>query len=139
MKPLTLRDLITFEIIEQWYLCQANFLLPTLVLLANPGFFMVIVLFYTFLGVVIAYKKKELRKNNVLLALYPFLFHLCFMIFYWCETVEVIVVTELVCLCVYLVGLFHHVLTLIYDFGCFLAKLWKSCKKGNKITDKQVN
>lgn len=57
-KPITLSDLITFDILEHWYLCQANFILPSLVLIANPIFFLVIVQLYTLLGVVIAFKKK---------------------------------------------------------------------------------
>lgn len=58
LDPITFRDLITFEILEHWYLCQANFIFPCLVLIANPIFFLVIIQLYTFLGVLIAFNKK---------------------------------------------------------------------------------
>ena len=75
--------MLTGDIAEQWHLCQANFVLPCFVLLSNPIYFLVVVCLYTFLGIVIAFKKKEMRINSFILAIYPFIFHVCFMFLYW--------------------------------------------------------
>jgi hypothetical protein len=51
-------NLLTGDLMEQWYLCQANFILPLLVLLPNPAIFLVVVLLYNTFGIVIAFRKK---------------------------------------------------------------------------------
>ena len=121
---------------EQWYLCQANFLLPSLVLLSSPIFFLVVVQLYSFLGVIIAFKKKKTRVNSFILALYPFLFHTCFMIFYWCTSANIIIITELICLAVFLLGVIHHFLTVVFEIGAFLVKLYKKLSKKNQVKPK---
>jgi hypothetical protein len=45
------------------------------------------------LGTAIAYKKTKQRVNSVVMTLYPFFFHICFMVFYWSDEVSVLVVT----------------------------------------------
>jgi hypothetical protein len=78
--------------LEQWYLCQINFLVPFLVLLDEPWFFMVVILFYNILGIIIMLKKQQQRVNSLLMAVYPLLFHLCFFVIFLTDSVEVDVV-----------------------------------------------
>ena len=54
---LTFSKLISFEIVEQWHICQANFIYPCLVLLSSPKIFLIVVQLYTILGVIIAFKR----------------------------------------------------------------------------------
>jgi len=137
-KGISLSTLITAKVIEQWYLCQANFLLPGLVLLTNPTIFLVIVQIYTLLGVIISFKKKSSRINSTILSTYPFLFHICFMIFYWTESTEIIIITELVCLVVFLMGVVHHFFTLLFELGKTIAKIYRICRKQNSVA-KEAN
>ena len=119
-QKITFSRLINFEIVEQWHLCQANFIYPCLVLFSNPAIFLVVILFFTILGVVIAFKKREMRINSIILSLYPFLFHICFMIFYWVSSVNIIIITQIVCLGIYFLGVIHHSLTLFYEIAAFV-------------------
>ena len=89
------------------------------------------------LGILIALKRKEKRLNSFLLELYPFLFHVCFMIFYWSPSVEVTIVTEMVCMGVYLVGTAHHLLFVVYEIINFLVKLFKLYRKNNQVDPKE--
>ena len=124
--------------IEQWYLCQANFLLPCLVLLTTPIIFLIAIQLYTLLGVIISYKKSSYRINSTILSTYPLLFHICFMIFFWTESIEVIIITELVCLVVYITGVVHHFLTLLFELGKIIAKIYQRCRKQNSVAN-EVN
>ena len=73
-----------------------------------------IIFFYSLLGVVIAFKKKERRLNSFVLSLYPFFFHVCFMVFYFAQSNKVLLITQLVCFTVFLLGSVHHSLTLLF-------------------------
>ena len=53
-----MKKLLTIDIAEQWYLCQANFIFPSLVLLSNPIYFLTAIQLFTILGAIIAFKKK---------------------------------------------------------------------------------
>jgi hypothetical protein len=130
-KPITFGSLVTVDILEQWYLCQANFLLPCLVLFPSPVIFLTVVQLYTLLGVVIGFKKRRMRANSTILAIYPFLFHVCFMVFYWSTSAEVLIITEMLCLGTYLMGVFHHFLTLLYELAMVLAKIYRRCRRKN--------
>ena len=112
---ISLKELITGDILEQWYQCQVNFLLPCLVLLSSPLYFLIIVFFSSFLGVIIAFKKRNLRVNSFILSLYPFLFHSCFIILYWAKSEKVLALAQLICLIIFLLGSVHHCLTLFYE------------------------
>jgi hypothetical protein len=120
---LSLRKLLTAEVGEQWYLSQANFVYPCLVLLPSPAIFLIAILLYSALGVALAWNRHEWRLNSVLLNLYPFLFHVCFMVFYWCPTPKILVVTEILCLAIFLAGSVHHCLTLVVEGVVTLVKL----------------
>ena len=131
---MTFSNLFTYEIAEQWYLCQANFLLPCLVLLPMPLIFLIVIQGYTLLGVFIAFKKKEARVNSFILSLYPFFFHLCFIIFYVTDSLEIIQPTQLVCMACYLIGIIHHLLSFLYEILSFFVKLYnKFGKVSNSI------
>jgi hypothetical protein len=49
--------LLTFDILEQWHVCQANFIYPALIILDDPVFFLVPILVFSALGVAINFKK----------------------------------------------------------------------------------
>lgn len=135
-RPINLSDLVTAEILEQWYFCQINFLLPCLVLLSNPLFFLIGIFFYSFLGVVIAFHKRKTRINSFILSLYPFFFHVCFLVLYWVKSEKVLALTQLICLVVFLLGSVHHCLTLIYEILAFGFKLVRQMCKNKKIEPK---
>ena len=105
--------LFSFDLVEQWYLSQMNFIYPCLALLQDPIYFLVVIQLFTFLGVVIAFKKKSSRANSVLLAMYPFLFHTSFMVFYWSTSVTVLIIAEFICLTSFIIGIFHHFITIV--------------------------
>ena len=127
---------MTFEILEQWYFCQANFCIPFLVLISNPLPFLVVIQLYMLLGVLIAFKKKEKKINSVLLALYSFVFHVCFIIFYWAPSTQVMIITELICLAVFLIGVVHHILTVLYEIFVVAVKLFCKLCKVSRIVPK---
>ena len=58
------------------------------------------------------------------------------MIFYLSNSLEVIILTELVCLGAYLLGLIHHILTLLYEIIAFFVLLYKKYKRKNAISPK---
>jgi hypothetical protein len=116
----------TFEIAEQWHICQANFIYPLLVLLPDPAYFMVAIAIFSGLGVFICFKKKKMRVNSFILSLYPFAFHVCFMILYWCSSMEVLICTEVSCLGLYLMGSVHHCLTFLYEILTFFKFIFKN-------------
>ena len=107
-------------------------------LLSDPSVFLVVILLFSLVGVMICFKKEEMRINSTILTLYPLLFHFCFMIFYWSNSTEVLIVTELICLGSYLIGLIHHILTLLYEIGTFWIKIFKNCCKSNKVSHKET-
>ena len=121
------------EILEQWYFCETNFLLPCFIFISNPAFFLIVIFFFSLLGIIISFRKKSKRWNSFVLSLYPFIFHLCFMIFFWCSNIKVIIITELICLTTFLLGSIHHCITLIFEIVAFLSKLVKKMFKTNKI------
>ena len=57
-QTLTFSKLFSFDLVEQWHLSQANFLYPSLVLLVNPVYFLVVIQGFTLLGIVVAFNKK---------------------------------------------------------------------------------
>jgi hypothetical protein len=126
-------DLLTGKIAEKWYMSQTNFLLPFLVLLENPLWFLVAILPYTILGMIVGFNKGEQRVNSFVLAIYPFLFHCCFLIFYWAESHGLLVITQLICLGVLLLGSIHHTLTLFYEILHAIFKLVRRLCKNGKI------
>jgi hypothetical protein len=126
-------DLLTGKIAEKWYMSQTNFLLPFLVLLENPLWFLVAILPYTILGMIVGFNKGEQRVNSFVLAIYPFLFHCCFLIFYWAESHGLLVITQLICLGVLLLGSIHHTLTLFYEILHAIFKLVRQLCKNGKI------
>ena len=130
-------QLFTFQIADQWYTCQANFLIPCLVLLEDPKIFLVVVQLYMILGIVISFNRKEMRANSFILSIYPFIFHVCFMVFYFSSSNNVIILAELICLGVYLLGLVHHIATIIFEIFAFLIRLVKKCMKKNKVQPKR--
>lgn len=79
-----------------------------------------------------------MRVNSFILSLYPLIFHTCFLIFYWSPSLKVTIITELVCLGVYLLGVIHHIVTLAYEVIIFLAKYIKMSRKERKVTPKNT-
>jgi hypothetical protein len=128
-----MKKLISGDLLEQWYQCQANFIYPLLVLLTDPVPFLVVILFFSALGIVVASRKRSQRANNVMLACYPFLFHCCFMVFYWCSSLSVLVITQFICLSLFFIGSVHQSITLVYETLSFFIKLARRCCKSNKI------
>jgi hypothetical protein len=128
-----LRKMVTGDILEQWHLCQANFLYPCLTLLPSPVPFLLAVLPFSALGIAAARRKRRQRINSVVLAFYPFLFHCCFMVFYWSTANDVLVFTQLICISLFLLGSMHHTLTLFYDVLAFAVRLVHHCCKGNRV------
>ena len=110
---------------ESWYLCQANFIYPCLALLSTPVIFLVLIFLFSGLGVGIAFKKKTTMLNSIVLSVYPFLFHICFMIFYWSKDNQILVIAEIACLAIFSLGSMHHCLTLIYELIMFFVKVVK--------------
>ena len=108
--------------------------MPCLVLLPNPAIFLVVIFFYSLLGVVIAFKKRTQRVNSFVLSLYPFIFHLCFMGIYWCKAPEYLILFQLACLATFLVGSAHYILTFTFEILAFGFKLMKKiCASKNKV------
>ena len=58
-RKLTLSDLVTLDIVDQWYNCQINFVIPSLVLIDWPVVFLIPIFFFTLFGVYIGYKKRH--------------------------------------------------------------------------------
>lgn len=130
-------NLLTFEIVEQWYLCQANFLYPSLALLASPVYFLVVIQLFTILGAYICFRKRKMRLNSFILSLYPLCFHACFLIFYFSSDVQTLIIAETICFGVYLLGVFHHCFTVIYEIVIFIKNCWRVFKEKhqwNQIT-----
>lgn len=115
-------------------MCQGNFLLPVVVLVPNPTFFLVTIFLFSTLGGAIAFKRTRYRLNSFILSFYPLIFHLCFMIFYWCSEEQILIVAEIVCLGSYVLGCIHHTLTLIYEIGYFVLATVREIRKFNKIS-----
>ena len=130
---ITFSQLFSYDLVEQWYLSQANFLYPSLILLQNPIYFLVTIELFTLLGLVIAFKKKEKRVNSFILAIYPCLFHTSFLVFYWSDSAFILFIAEFICLTSYLIGIFHNIMTLIFEFIIFLHNLYKSIKRDNNV------
>jgi hypothetical protein len=101
--------------------------------------FLVVVLPFTVLGVVVTFKKKRFRANSLILAIYPFLFHCCFLVFYWVKSYNLLVVTQLICLGVFLLGSIHHTLTICCDIVYAVVKLIRKLCKNNKIEPTKTN
>jgi hypothetical protein len=72
------------------------------------------------------------------LAFYPFLFHCCFLIFYWSTSAEILVITQMISLCIFLLGSAHHTLTFAYEILAFAFKLIKECCKNKKISPSKM-
>lgn len=128
--------LMTGDILEQWYNCQANFIYPSLALLFSPLPFLIVIFFYTLLGVAIAFRKRSQRVNSFFLSLYPFLFHCCFMVFYWCKSPYYLIIFEIACILIFLIGSIHHSLTLSYEILKFLVKLVRDVCKPKQVSPK---
>jgi hypothetical protein len=127
------KELVSGNLLEQWYQCQANFVYPLLVLLTDPVPFLVVILFFSALGIMAASRKRIQRVNNMVLACYPFLFHCCFMVFYWSSSLSILIITQFICLSLFLAGSVHHFLTLLYEIVSFIIKIARRCCKSNKI------
>ena len=112
-------------------------MIPCLVLLEDPKIFLVVIQIYTILGMVISFKRTEMRVNSFILSIYPFLFHVCFLVFYLSSSIKVLILAELVCLGVYLLGLVHHIATIIFEIIKFFIKLVKKCMKKNRVKTKK--
>jgi len=115
-------------------MCQANFILPALVLFSNPLLFLVVIQLFTIFGLIIAFKKKERRLNSCILALYPSLFHATFIIFYWAPSMQILVFTEIVCFIIFVGGMIHHILVMLYDLVTPIIKIIIWLCKRNHVT-----
>ncbi len=115
-------------------MCEANCLLPALVLFSEPAYFLVPIFFFLALGIAINFKKKEHRLNCLIMSLYPFLFHLSFMIFYWCSSNEIVVITEIFCLLIYFIGSVHHIIFMLYEIIRFFYHSIKKCAILGRLT-----
>ena len=135
-KEIGLFNLITVEIVEQWYNCQVNFLVPSMVLINSPIVFLVVIFLYSGLGVGIAIRKRD-RLNSLLLSIYPLVFHICFMVFYVEPPTRVVVYTEMICLLVFLIGALHNSLFLVYEIVVTAAKGIKHLCKSNRVDPKE--
>ncbi len=63
-----------------------------LVLLSRPLYFLAINFILLIFGLVKAYRCRRYRLNKILLATYPIIFHICFMVFTLANKSHVIVV-----------------------------------------------
>jgi uncharacterized membrane protein (DUF485 family) len=72
-------------------------------------------------------------KNAFILTLYPFVFHLCFVVFYFFENTEVLIIAEEVCLVSLLIGSVHIFITVVITNIYNLYKLIESSYCNNRI------
>jgi hypothetical protein len=93
----------------------------------------VVILLYSFSGMAIGLKKKRLRVNSFVLAIYPFVFHCCFLVFYWVESLDVLALAQLVCLTAFLIGSIHHTVTLIFEIVSSFVKMVRELCKSNRV------
>ena len=77
-----------------------------------------------------------MRLNSFTLSLYPFLFHICFMMIFWLKDNKVLVYVELICMSVFFLGSVHHSLTLLYMIAAFLIRTIKNICKTDKVSPK---
>lgn len=90
------------------YLILLNVVLPLLVVLKQPLYFMIVGLALLLFGAakVICCTVTH-RANKVALSIYPILFHFFFSAFYFSSSSKVIVVAEIGCLLIYFIGSLH--------------------------------
>jgi hypothetical protein len=77
----------------------------------------------------------ELKKNKnyFILTLYPFIFHVCFLIFRFASSKNVLIYTELVSLASLLLGLLHLSLTFLCRVLQIMFKVYRFCST-NRIS-----
>lgn len=79
--------------LEESHMCQTNIIFPLLILLNNPVYFLVAIGMHDIFGVLVAAKRSKKRISCIALAIYPLLFHCSFMVFYWCDSVQILAFT----------------------------------------------
>lgn len=121
----------------EWLICLANFVYPFLVLLESPLPFLIIVSIFTFINLVIAFKQIKREKNSFVLTIYPFVFHMCFMVFYFCSSNDILVYTEIICLIVLLIGSLHNTISMLVSLLHAVYKIIKRMCKSSQIKPKR--
>ena len=61
-----------------------------------------------------------MRVNSFILSLYPLCFHACFIVFYCSSNLDILAMTETVCLGVFMMGVIHQCLTVGYELAVFV-------------------
>jgi hypothetical protein len=107
--------------------------LPFLVLLESPVPFLVVVTIFTFFNFAVAAKQMKAEKNAFVLTIYPLLFHLCFIVFYYSTSNGVLVYTEIICLLVLLLGSLHNTISIIATIIYTIYRIIRKLCKSNKI------
>lgn len=97
-----------YQFLENWFICFSNFIYPLLIVFDSPIYFLAGILLYTLFQVFVSFKGVSLNKK--ILSLYPFIFHVCFIIFYWITDLMMI---QIACLLILLIGSVHY---LLYEF-----------------------
>ena len=93
---------------RKWWVSYENIVYPLLVLLENPFYFFAVIgvsqLYYLYTSIV---ARKD-RKWKIVKAMYPIVFHVCFIIFKVSGDKTSIAVSSVVCLVVFVVGSVHY-------------------------------
>ena len=121
----------------EWFPCLANFVYPSLILLGSLAYFMVGVLIFTFLNTLVFLCDFKNHKNDFFLSLYPFIFHLCFIIFWISPENKILIYTTLGCLFSLLFGLLHFSATTVVKIIYVAYKIIKSTCFKNKVDPKK--
>lgn len=78
---------------------------------------------------------KSLCLNSFFMSLYIFIFHLMFMMFYWCSSAKNLAITEIFCIGIYLFCSIHHCLFFCTKYSASSLQF----KKKNRAQKAQVN
>ena len=105
-----------------------------MLVVGNVGVPLLVLLLVGVVGVVIAAHLKHHRVHKVMLASYPLLFHLCFVVFRMTTHNQVLVYAQIASLAVLLVGSIHHTLFVVFISG---SRLVAACRNNNAVTPKK--
>ena len=94
--------------VRKWWSSYENFVYPLLVINDNPYYFFAIIGTSQLVYLVNSCSVPNFRVLAILKAIYPIIFHTCFMIFHLSDDDIVLSYTVIGCLSIFLIGSFHH-------------------------------
>jgi len=99
--------------LRNWWNGYENFIYPLLVINDNPYYFLTIIGLSQLLYLYNSFTVPTFKVLAILKALYPIIFHCCFVIFLLVKDEAVLSYTTIACLGIFLMGSFHYLIEVV--------------------------